>query len=110
MEISENVVVKECGMIDVSNNKLTAEAQTYPIVCGAGGNDPMGSRVRVRLENTNKPLMIAEISVTSYVGTCLEWVVAAESQICFRSIFYSPRSVMVICCKSRSVCQIGIDN
>ena len=56
-------MVKECGRIWVTNFNLTAEAQTYPIDCGADGLYPVGSKVRVRLDGTNKPLEIAEIRV-----------------------------------------------
>ena len=56
-------MVKECGVIEVSSNELTAAAQTYPIECVKDSEFPMGRKVRVRLENTNNPLEIAEISV-----------------------------------------------
>ena len=55
--------MEECGVITVTSNTLTAEAQTYPIDCDDGVK---GNKVRVRLENTNKPLEIAEISVMGY--------------------------------------------
>ena len=44
----------------MNNNNLNAEDQTYPIDCGDGAE---GNKVRVRLENTDEPLEIAEISV-----------------------------------------------
>ena len=47
----------------MTNNTLTAEAQTYPIDCVDGAE---GNKVRVRLENTDRPLEIAEISVLGY--------------------------------------------
>ena len=60
---SDNVVIKECGVITVTSNTLNAEDQTYPIDCGDGAE---GNKVRVRLEDTDKPLEIAEISVLGY--------------------------------------------
>ena len=56
-------MVEECGVIEVTTNKLSADDQTYKIECGKEGQNPVGRKVRVRLENTNKPLEIAEISV-----------------------------------------------
>ena len=47
----------------MTSNNLTAEAQTYPIDCGDGAE---GNKVRVRLEDTDRPLEIAEISVMGY--------------------------------------------
>ena len=70
-------MVRECGVITVTSDTLTAEAQTYPIECGeTDGEYPVGNKVRVRLENTNKPLEIAEISVMGYLwGKCSEVLV-----------------------------------
>ena len=56
-------MVEECGVIEVTTNKLSADEQTYKIECGKEDQYPVGRKVRVRLENTNKPLEIAEISV-----------------------------------------------
>ena len=56
-------MVKECGEIEVTSSKVTAEDQTYVINGGKGGAYPGGNNVRVRLEDTNKPLEIAEIIV-----------------------------------------------
>ena len=61
----------------MTSNTLTAEAQTYPIDCGVGVK---GNKVRVRLEETDKPLEIAEIGVIGYrkiselqdFNTCME--------------------------------------
>ena len=61
--ITDDEVAKECGNITVTNNTLTAEAQTYAIDCVDGAE---GNKVRVRLENTDRPLEIAEISVMGY--------------------------------------------
>ena len=55
-------MVKECGVIKVNSYELNAEDQTYKFECGKHGEYPVGNKLRVRLENTNKPLEIAEIS------------------------------------------------
>ena len=55
-------MVKECGVIKVNSYKLNAEDQTYKFECGKYGEYPVGNKLRVRLEDTNKPLEIAEIS------------------------------------------------
>ena len=47
----------------MTNNILTARAQTYTVNCP---EETKGNRVRVRLENTRNPLEIAEISVMGY--------------------------------------------
>ena len=48
--------------------KATVEDQTYEIDCGEDGKYPVGSQVRVRLENTDKPLEIAEIYAYGELG------------------------------------------
>ena len=48
--------------------KATVEDQTYEIDCGEDGKYPVGSQVRVRLENTDKPLEIAEIYAYGDLG------------------------------------------
>ena len=54
-------------MIEVTSHlKNITEAQTYEIECGEGEVLPIGDKVRVRLVNTNRPLMIAEISAYGY--------------------------------------------
>ena len=55
-------MVKECGVIKVNSYKLNAKDQTYKFECGKDGGYPLGNKLRVRLEDTNKPLEIAEIS------------------------------------------------
>ena len=62
IQISDDAVVKECGVIKVSSYKLNAKDQTYKFECGKDGKYPVGNKLRVRLEDTNKPLEIAEIS------------------------------------------------
>ena len=52
----------------MTSNEATAEDQTYVINCGNGGAYPVGNKVTVRLEDTNKPLEIAEIIVFKYKG------------------------------------------
>ena len=47
----------------MTSNTLTAEAQTYHIDCDDGAE---GNKVKVRLEDTEEPLEIAEISVMGY--------------------------------------------
>ena len=61
---SDRKVVRECGEITVTNNVLSARAQTYTVNCP---EETRGNRVRVRLENTGNPLEIAEISVMGYI-------------------------------------------
>ena len=51
----------------MTSSKVTAKDQTYVINCGIGGTYPVGNKVRVRLEDTNKPLEIAEIIVEEYM-------------------------------------------
>ena len=60
---SDREVVRECGVITVTSNVLSARAQTYTVNCA---EETRGNRVRVRLENTGNPLEIAEISVMGY--------------------------------------------
>ena len=48
--------------------KATVEDQTYEIDCGEDGKYPVGSKVRVRLEDTDKPLEIAEIYAYGELG------------------------------------------
>ena len=48
----------------VSLTSLTAESQTYEMVCGEEGVE--GSEVRVQVVDTKEPLMIAEIGVLGY--------------------------------------------
>ena len=67
---SDDDVVEECGMIEVTSYRATLEDQTYEIECGEDGNFPVGRKVRVRLEDTNKPLEIAEIYVYGDLGRC----------------------------------------
>ena len=63
-------MIKECGVIEVTSFRATLEDQTYEIDCGSFGEYPVGKKVRVRLEDTDKPLEIAEISVDGdlYIG------------------------------------------
>ena len=61
-------MVKECGIIEVTSFKATVEDQTYEIECGEDGKYPVGSKVRVRLEDTEKPLEIAEIYAYGELG------------------------------------------
>ena len=61
-------MVEECGRIEVTNNRATLVDQTYEIDCGEDGDYPVGSKVRVLLEDTNKPLEIAEIYVYGDLG------------------------------------------
>ena len=57
-------------MIEVTSYRATLEDQTYEIDCGEDGDYPVGSKVRVRLEDTNKPLEIAEIYAYGDQGWC----------------------------------------
>ena len=61
-------MVEECGTIDVTSFKATVEDQTYEIGCGEDGEYPVGSKVRVRLEDSEKPLEIAEIYAYGDLG------------------------------------------
>ena len=61
-------MVEECGIIKVTSFKATVEDQTYEIECGEDGKYPVGSKVRVRLEDTEKPLEIAEIYAYGELG------------------------------------------
>ena len=61
-------MVKECGIIEVTSYRATLEDQTYEIDCGEDGNYPVGSKVRVRLEDTKNPLEIAEIYAYGDLG------------------------------------------
>ena len=58
---SDDFLVKECGIIEVTSYRATLEDQTYEIDCGEDADYPVGRKVRVILEDTNKPLEIAEI-------------------------------------------------
>ena len=64
-------MVKGCGLIEVTSNELTAEAQTYSVECGKVDAYPLGNKVSVRLEDTNEPLEIAEIIVIGWLGKFL---------------------------------------
>ena len=55
-------------MIEVTSYRATLEDQTYEIECGEDGNYPVGSKVRVRLEDTSNPLEIAEIHAYGDLG------------------------------------------
>ena len=55
-------------MIEVTSFRATLEDQTYKINCGGDGEYPVGSKVRVRLEQTSNPLEIAEIRVDGELG------------------------------------------
>ena len=57
-------------MIEVTSYRATLEDQTYEIDCGEDGDYPVGSKVRVRLEDTRNPLEIAEIYAYGDQGRC----------------------------------------
>ena len=61
-------------MIEVNSHKLNVEDQTYSISCGTEDGYPVGNKVRVRLEGSDKTLEISEIGVNGcwQSGKCVE--------------------------------------